>query len=64
VRRAQQLDEPQPGPAVHFSPEALGYPLCGARWGAPWAMNFDAVTCRACREQGWTVQLQHDVNTR
>lgn len=59
--------EPPPRPAdlIHFSPDGQPLPLCGARYGSGgWAINFEAVTCPACRDQGWPIVLQYRVNTR
>ena len=59
--------EPQPDPAaelIHFSIDHYGYPLCNARVGAKWAMNLEAVTCRACREAAMPYYIQYWCNTR
>lgn len=68
IRRATSLvdagEAARPTELVHFSPEPYGYPLCGARWGLPWAMNIEAVTCLRCRELGMPLHIQHWVNNR
>jgi hypothetical protein len=38
--------------------------MCGERFGAMWALNIDAVTCRRCRELGMPIHIHYWVNTR
>lgn len=65
--RGHGYEEPPPRPAdlIHFSPDGQPLPLCGAPFGSGgWAINFEAVTCEACKKQGWPIWLQYHATTR
>ena len=64
VRSASHPDRPRAPDVVHLSTDHNGYPLCGARWGARWALNVEAVTCEECRRDGMLLYIQHWCNTR
>jgi hypothetical protein len=49
---------------LHWIHDGTGYPLCGARQGAPWTVEFHAVTCADCLREGLPFVIRERTNTR
>ena len=64
VATATTIEVDEDDADIHYSPDLDPRPYCGARLGAPWAHNMEAVTCQKCREKGIPLILQYEVNTR
>lgn len=55
---------PSPARVMHWSPDPEGLPMCGATSRALWTLELEHATCQDCRRVGFTLKLQHDLNTR
>lgn len=65
VRILETRPKPTPPPLLHFIDYLTQRPLCGERIDAvKWTIEWQAVTCPKCKEEGRLVVLQHEVNTR